>query len=36
MGALPKEERRFTYADYKEWELDAKEERKGKREERKR
>jgi len=22
MGALPKEERRFTYADYKEWELD--------------
>ena len=21
-GALPKEERRFTYADYKEWELD--------------
>jgi len=21
MGALPKEERRFTYADYKEWEL---------------
>ena len=23
MGALPKEERRFTYADYKEWELDA-------------
>ena len=22
MGALPKEERRFTYADYREWELD--------------
>jgi len=22
MGALPKEERRFTYGDYKEWELD--------------
>ena len=22
MGALPKEERRFTYAEYKEWELD--------------
>ena len=21
MGALPKEERAFTYADYKEWEL---------------
>jgi len=21
MGALPKEKRRFTYADYKEWEL---------------
>ena len=22
MGALPKEERHFTYVDYKEWELD--------------
>ena len=22
MGSLPKEERRFTYADYKEWESD--------------